>query len=194
MFLLFTCTVLAFMFFFPGCNAIENLTNSGSKLVIVKITGNDIEGNEDSTIAFSDVVTSSGTIFNDNGQLTAKTVLLDPLATSPTFYQDVIIDQVDVEYSRSNGLNVQGRDVPFSFSQKVTFRVAVNETLKFSFVLIQHTAKMEEPLVDLRDSGEEIVIKLEVKLTFHGKDLAGRRVEPAVGYISVWCANFADTK
>jgi hypothetical protein len=27
----------------------------------------------------------------------------------------------------------------------------------------------------------------------YGKDLGGRRVAPVSGYLSVWCANFADS-
>ena len=31
-------------------------------------------------------------------------------------------------------------------------------------------------------------------MTLHGKDLGGHRVAPVSGYVSVWCANFADAE
>ncbi len=175
----------------PGCNAIENLTNSSTKLILESITGPDIEGTEGSTIAFSDVVREGG-IFNDNGEVSLNAQLLSPGTTNSTYYQDILIDQVDVSYSRTDGLNVEGKDVPYRFSQKVHARILVGQTTTFGFMLVQHNAKIESPLLELRQLGQEHVLKLEAQITFHGKDLAGNRVEPVTGSISVWCADFAD--
>lgn len=179
---------------FPACNKLENLSDSGSALVVGMITGTDLEGNTGSTTIFSDVRTSSGTILNDTATASLTTVLLDPVQTSGTFYQDIIVDQVDVEYTRSDIPGAQpGVDVPFGFSQNVYARVAVGETLDMPFVLVQHVAKLESPLVELINGGQEGVLKMEAKCTFYGKDVAGHRVAPVVGHVSVWFANFADT-
>lgn len=180
------------LLFFPGCNAIENLSNSGSKLIVNLITGSDIEGEAGSTTAFSDVLTSSGSIFNDTGTVTLSAVLLDPNQAVGTAYQDVIVDQIDVEYTRSDGLSVEGKDVPYAFSQKIAARVAIGETVEVGFVLVQHNAKLEPPLVELVNLGQEHILKLEARITVHAKDVAGNRLEAAVGSISVWCANFGD--
>ena len=182
------------LFNFPACNKLENLSESGSALIVTFITGLDLEGNAGSTTIFSDVITTSGSIFNDTATATLTTVLLDPYQTTSTFYQDIIVDQVDVEYSRSDIPNAQqGVDVPFSFSQNVYARVAVGETLEMPFVLVQHVAKLESPLVELINLGQEKVLKMEAKCTFHGKDVAGHRVAPVVGHVSVWFSNFADS-
>jgi len=178
--------------YFSGCNKLENLTNSSSKLIVDLITGTDLLGNTESTTVFSDVLTTSGSVFNDTATATLSAVVLDPTQASGTFYQDIIVDQIDIEYSRSEGLNIEGVDVPFSFSQKVNARILVGASIELGFVLVQHVAKVESPLVELISYGQEHVLKLEAKITFHGKDVAGNRVEPAVGSISVWCANFAD--
>jgi hypothetical protein len=182
------------LFNFPACNKLENLSESGSALIVTFITGLDLEGNAGSTTIFSDVITTSGGIVNDPATATLTTVLLDPYQTTSTFYQDIIVDQVDVEYSRSDIPNAQqGVDVPFSFSQNVYARVAVGETLEMPFVLVQHVAKLESPLVELINLGQEKVLKMEAKCTFHGKDVAGHRVAPVVGHVSVWFSNFADS-
>jgi len=179
---------------FPACNKLENLSESGSALIVAMITGTDLEGNVDSTTIFSDVITSSGSIINDTATATLTTVLLDPTQTAGTFYQDIIVDQVDVEYTRSDIPGAtQGVDVPFGFSQKVYARVVVGETLEMPFVLVQHVAKLESPLVELVNLGEEVVLKMEAKCTFYGKDGGGHRVAPVVGHVSVWFCNFADT-
>lgn len=175
---------------FTGCNKLENQTTSASKLILDMITGNDIEGNAGSNTIFSDVITTSGGIFNDNADATMRAVLLDPGAVESTFYQTIIVDRIFVEFSRSDGKNEQGKDIPYSFFQDVNVSIDIDEQVIFPFVLVQHTAKMESPLKELRYSSE--VYKFEAKVTFYGKDVAGRRVEEISGSVSVWFANFAD--
>ena len=179
---------------FPACNKLENLSESGSALIVTLITGTDLLGNPGSNTIFSDVITSTGSIINDTAAATLTTVLLDPAQTTGTFYQDIIVDQVDVEYTRSDITGAQpGVDVPFGFSQKVYVRVAIGEIIEMPFVLVQHVAKLESPLVELINLGQEVVLKMEAKCTFHGKDVGGHRVAPVVGHVSVWFSNFADT-
>lgn len=193
--LLFIAILIVLLLPSTGCNELENLTNSSSKLVLNGITGEDSEGNP-TTVILSDVILN-GSVFNDNATANFTAVLLDPTKTQKTdstFYQDIIIDQIDVQFTRSDGLNIEGVDVPYSFSQKTFLQIACGELAPtaLSFILIQHNAKIESPLVELVNLGQEHILKLEARITFHGKDVAGNRIEPAVGSISVWCSNFAD--
>ncbi len=182
------------IFSFPGCNKLENTTTSASKLIVESVTGKDLEGNDDSTTIFSDVITE-GSVVNDNAVAGLTTVVLDPFASAGTvtYYQSILVDQVDVRYTRTDGLNTPGVDVPYGFSQKVNMVVGVGEKVSLSFVLIGHNAKLESPLVELINIGQEKILKLEAEITFHGKDLGGHRVEPVKAYVSVWCADFADS-
>ena len=70
--------------------------------------------------------------------------------------------------------------------------VPIQETITLHFVLVQHLAKLESPLVELVGLGQEKVLKLEAKITIHGKDVGGHRIAPAVGAVSVWISNFGD--
>ena len=185
--LLLILFAVCIIFSFPGCSKLENSTTSASKLIVESVTGKDLEGNEDSTTIFSDVITE-GSIINDNAVATLTVVLLDPFASAgiATYYQSILVDQVDIKYSRVDGLNTPGVDVPYGFSQKVNMVVGVEEKVSLPFVLIQHNAKLESPLVELINIGQEKILKLEAEVTFHGKDLGGHRVEPVKGYGSVW--------
>ena len=174
----------------PGCNKLENTTTSASQLVLDLITGNDIAGESGSTTIFSDVRTSSGGIFNDNAEATISAVLLDPYGEDSTFYQSIRIYRIFVEYSRPGGLDEQGKDIPYSFSQDVSATIEIGGSLVFPFVLVQHTAKMEPPLIDLVYATD--VYKMEARVTFYGEDMAGNQVNPVSGTVSVWFANFAD--
>ncbi len=181
-----------------SCLAKEDDSTSASFLVINSLTGNDLEGNVGSTTVFSDVITEGG-IINDNGVAAVSTLTYNPTEDSDehdiTYYMNVIVDQVDVEFMRTDGKNVEGVDVPYHFSQPVNMLVPVDEEVEIPFVLIRHAAKMESPLIELRDvPSEEFVLQLVAKVTLHGKDLGGHRVAPVSGYMSVWCANFADSE
>lgn len=178
-----------------GCNAMENDSTSGSMLQIVSLTGNDQDGAAGSTTVFSDVYTADS-IFNDNGVADIASLPLDPLAldTQITPYLDVLVDQIDVEFRRTDGRNVEGVDVPYRFTQPVSMLVPIGDTVEIPFVLIRHVAKLEAPLLALREvTSQGVVLQLVAVVTIHGKDLGGHRVKPVTGYISVWCSNFADS-
>jgi hypothetical protein len=168
---------------FFNCNIFESDSTSASVLLIESLTDED-----------NDVPIFSSVIVNVNdlckASLTAK--LINPAMTEGTYYQSIIVDQVDVEYSRSDGLSQEGKDVPFSFSQKANLMIAIDETAELPFTIIQHVAKYEPPLVDLANLGEEDMLKLEAKVTFYGYDVGGHRIQPVVGYVSVWCGRFAE--
>jgi hypothetical protein len=180
--------------FLASCNAMENDSTSGSMMQIVSLTGNDLEGKAGSTTVFSDVVTNSS-IFNDNGVAAIQTLPLDPLLdpTMITPYMNVLVDQIDVVFKRTDGRNVEGVDVPYRFTQPMSMLVPINENLEIPFVLIRHVAKLEAPLLALREvTSQGIVLQLVAQVTIHGKDMGGHRLAPVTGYISVWCSNFAD--
>lgn len=177
----------------PACNKLEDLTTSGSALIVTLISGEDLEGNDGSTTIFSDVLTTSGGIFNDTATASLTAVVLDPEQTTGTFYQDIVVDQIDVQYTRADMPNArEGVDVPFGFTQGVYARVVIGETVDLPFVLVQHVAKLESPLVELINISQEKILKMEAICTFYGKDVGGHRIAPVVGRVSVWFANFSD--
>ncbi len=184
-------SIMFIMVFLNSCNSVENLTQSSTILILESLTGKDLNGDSSSDL-WSDVITN-GTVYNDNVEATITAKLLDPLAEESTYYQDAIIDQIDVSFRRPDGKNVEGVDVPYSFSQKLNIRVEINGTSTFSFVVIRQVAKLEAPLRDLKEGGNEGVLELIADITFYAKDVAGNRISPITGSITVWCANFADS-
>ena len=196
---IFLIVIVILFMLLPSCSKIENDTTSGSILLINSITGNDLDGTPGSTTIFIDVVQVNDdgtmTIYNDNGVAELTSALLDPYVEpgNITYYQNVMLDQIDVEYTRADGLNSEG-DVIYSFSQKVSQIVPIGEVVNIEFVLVQHISKLESPLVELVGLGQEKVLKLEAKITIHGKDIGGHRIAPAVGAVSIWISNFGDTE
>jgi len=203
--------VFLVLIFVNGCNIFENESTSGSMMLIGSITGNDLDGTSGSFVIFSDVFIlgggsgsseQDGTIVNDNAVISLACTTISPMPTQdPFFYNDIIVEQIKVEYSRPDGRNVEGVDVPLSFTQPLNFRLPSPDgdsntvTVTFfevPFIIIRHVAKLEPPLRDLREFGAEKVLQLIAKITVYGTDGAGHAVAPVSGTVSVWCANFAD--
>ena len=179
--------------FLASCVAKENDSTSGSFLIINSLTGNDLEGAAGSTTVFSDVLTD-GSIINDNAVANVNAQIYNPAKTADiSYFNNVVVDQIDVEFKRTDGRNVEGVDVPYRFTQPMNMLVVVDTPLEIPFVLIRHVAKLEAPLLALREvPSQSFVLQLVAKVTLNGKDLGGHRVAPVTGYLSVWCANFAD--
>ncbi len=141
----------------------------------------------------SDVLTRGG-IFSDQGRVTMRVIGKDPTDVL-TLGNSVTITRYLVTFTRSDGRNTPGIDVPFPFDSAVTFTVTPGSTSSTAgFELIRHTAKLESPLLGLRDQNNNInwtIISTLADVTFFGHDQAGRNVS-ASGRIGVQFGDFAD--
>jgi len=133
------------------------------------------------------VVDGVPTVLEDIGRVTLRLAMKDPTAASPSATNSVTLRGYRVTFSRSDGRNTPGVDVPYPFDGALT--VTVRETVATaSFVLVRVQAKLEAPLIALSGGGGALVISTFADVVFYGKDQAGRDViVPA--RISV---NFAD--
>ncbi|MEX2270854.1 MAG: hypothetical protein WD690_05255 [Vicinamibacterales bacterium] len=146
------------------------------------------EEGEATTNLQSDVSTE-GSPIEDEGLVSFRLGLKDPLSpTSPNNF--VTVNRYRVTYIRADGRNVQGRDVPFSFDGAFTVTVGDGST-EATFSLVRVQAKLEPPLLGLRNLGGAAVISTIAEVTFFGQDQTGRAVS-VVGRISIDFADFAD--
>ena len=135
----------------------------------------------------SDVQSSTGGVFEDQGTLTARLALKDPgtsgSPTTPTSANFITINRYRVVYVRTDG-----GAVPLPFEGAMTFTVTGGAAVAASFVLVRVSAKLQAPLISLRAGGSSIAIYTVADVTFFGRDQTGRETI-ATGRISV---NFAD--
>jgi hypothetical protein len=94
-----------------------------------------------------------------------------------------------VEFVRSDGHNVQGVDVPYSFDGSNTFTVTNSGSVSEPFEIVRHNAKSEAPLAALANSST--IITTVANVTFYGHDLAGNDVN-VTGTIQVNFGDFGD--
>ena len=140
----------------------------------------------------SDVLTRGG-IISDSGRVTMRLIGKD-LAEALSATNAITINRYLVTFRRTDGRNTPGVDVPFPFDSAMTFTVTPGTTTVRAFELIRHTAKLESPLLGLRDQNNNInwtIISTLADVTFFGRDQAGREVS-ATGTIGIQFGDFAD--
>ena len=132
-------------------------------------------------------------VFPDLGQVSLSLAAKNQASTTaPTDLNSVTITRYRVEFSRADGHNVQGVDVPYAFDSAVTFTVpAGGDSAGMGFELVRHVSKQEAPLLALKTSHN--IISTIAKVTFYGTDQAGNVVN-AVASIGIAFGNFADPK
>jgi hypothetical protein len=183
--------LLAASIFLPACNPLEDESRSNSILVVENITGKDMSGT-DAGFLQSDVVKKDNTIAADTAKATLSAKFMDPapiLGTSQ--YSDVVLTRYVVSFSRTDGRNRPGADVPFPFEGSLTTLVRVDSTTSVDFVIVREAAKLEAPLINLRDSAYGDILNMTAKIDFYGHDLADKAVK-ATGYLTVYFANYND--
>jgi len=177
-----------------ACNPVENDSESASMLVVERIQGTNIEGSEADYVQ-SDVLvetTEGTTIVADIAKAAMSCRLLAPASPlGSSTWNDIVVTRYIVSYSRVDGRNTPGVDVPYPFegSLSVVFKVGYSQEL--AFVIVREVAKAESPLIGLRTGGAEGVMQVTAKVEFYGHDMANKSVK-ATGYIPIFFANYAN--
>jgi hypothetical protein len=179
-----------------GCG--EYLRDQGRapmQVVILSLEGASGNDGEFGTAFASDVITmvrqndpSSCTVWGDSGEVTIQLIAKNPTGPAPTPLNSVTFTRYRVEYLRSDRPNaVQGVDVPYAFESGVTFTVPSTGSGTFGFTLVRNTAKLEAPLMALRNNS--VLIHAIARVTFWGRDQAGNEVM-STGDIGVTFGDF----
>jgi hypothetical protein len=184
-----------------SCGDVIRQGRSPVMLVINQLSA--APGNRPSVLTgtlFSDVITNittpapcapdnpCPTVFNDVGSAQLSIALKDTTVT-PTSNNNVTIYRYRVEYTRADGRNTPGVDVPFPFDGAVTGTVTPGGTLTLGFELVRHAAKQESPLVQLISNPG--IITTVTRITFYGRDQVGNDVT-VTGTLTIDFGNFGD--
>lgn len=117
----------------------------------------------------SDVLTS-----NDMATVSFSLGLKDPSSpTGPTQSQFITIDRYQVRFTRADGRNTQGVDVPYGFEGAFTLTVT-GSPAEAEFTVVRTIAKREAPLLALTNS--RVILSTIAEITFFGRDQTGRAV------------------
>jgi hypothetical protein len=193
----FGALLLAAVLVLPACNPVEKESDAISQLIIESLTGTTAGGDEvnflQSDVLYQDPETGVTTIRADTAKATFTARQLDPNPIlGPSNFADINVTHYTVTFFRSDGRNVQGVDVPYSFDGWTSLRVQAGVTATLSFVIVRETAKQEPPLLNLLETGTRAeILAMTARVEFYGTDGSNKKVK-ATGYLPVYFANFAN--
>jgi hypothetical protein len=128
------------------------------------------------------------TYFNDTGQIVLALVPKNVgSTTAPTSNNEVTITHYHVTYTRADGRNTAGVDVPWPIDGAATGTIQIGTTLALGFELVHIDAKQEPPLAALA-STTTVLTSIAV-VTFYGQDLVGNAIS-ATGTIQIDFGSF----
>ena len=138
------------------------------------------------------LVSDVSTVATDPVSVTLAVRPKNPLNTNvPQVAEAVIVEQFRVRFFRTDGRDVEGVDVPFSFSGGVTTAVDIgtgsDANVTISIPIIRVQAKQEAPLRNLRNlvavggqqtTGGVLVprVTMTAEITIFGRTIAGEAV------------------
>lgn len=177
-----------------GCTPSFVTNNEGDVLLtVVKVSGNAGAGPDKGTetdFLLSDVVTDGGVI-NDNAVVTLRVDPKNPNLTQTSVFTNVRLTQYRVVYTRTDGHNAEGVDVPYSFTGPLATEAPLGADTGITFVLVRHEAKLEPPLRNMRGGGGHDILQTIATITLYGQTAPGH-VVTAQGQLEVTFADFAD--
>lgn len=182
--------------FLFSCNPIENTTRSNSLLIVVKVLGTDFEGQPadylQSDVVMIDSQTGMGYVTADSALATLRAELLNPSPDAESsLYNGIYVTRYVVTYTRTDGRNNPGVDVPHSFEASTQSWIQIGEEEEIAFIIVREVAKMEPPLLDLHEAREEGVLQVTAQIDFYGHDTANNQIK-ATGYLAIYFANYMD--
>ena len=139
------------------------------------------------------IVDGQPTIFSDAGRVRLMLAMKDAGSvdspTTPTVNNFITITRYRVRYTRADGRNTPGVDVPYGFDGAFTGTVGAGE-FTAGFELVRHIAKEESPLRALARN-RAVIISTIAEITFYGHDQTGRDVS-VTGQLLVSFGDFGD--
>ena len=185
--------VLLCLFPSVSCNELVQASRSSTILVIERI-GAARGGTPDDPIpTFLDSDVFTGGVFPDIGRVTTRLAFKSPGTSenpaSATSANWITITGYRVVYRRTDGRRTPGIDVPDPFEGGLTFTTI--DIGSGEFTLVRAQAKLEQPLVSLRNNGGGVVLSVIAEITFFGHDQTGAAIS-ADGTIGINFADFGD--
>lgn len=133
-------------------------------------------------------------IFNDIGQATMRIIAKDAgtgaISLNPTPWNSITINRYRITFTRADGRNTPGVDVPFPIDGAVTATLTPTP-ITVPFEVVRHQAKLEQPLRSLAGFGGRLFISTIAEITFFGSDPYGNDVR-AVANMTVSFSDYAD--
>ncbi len=182
--------ILVMLLAHAGCS--KGYVTGSEGDVIFRIV--DINGGEllESDVLFFDG--SETTILPDIVDVVVANRPKNPLTDVPHVAMAIFIERYEVSYTRSDGHNTPGVDVPFGFSGRLTTAVDVaasGNNVTIPLTVVRQQQKDEPPLRNMRGRGGQDIFTVTAQITLHGRTTAGQAVT-STGFLTISFADFGN--
>ena len=130
------------------------------------------------------------TTFNDNATFIISANLKNPTIAA-TAINNVTLTRYRVNFSRTDGRNTPGVDVPYGFDGAVGVTIPAGGSAEVAIELVRHQTKLEPPLRNLIGFGGLGFLSTIAEVTFWGRDQNGNEVS-VTGRLDVQFSDFGD--
>ena len=135
------------------------------------------------------------TVFEDPGRVIMHMQMKDPGSLAdpnlPSQANTITFTRYHIKYTRTDGRNVEGVDVPYGFDGGISMAIVGGNVSIGQLIIVRSLSKAESPLRALVGTGPGGTIATIAEVTFYGTDTAGRSVI-AKGNIEVDFADWGD--
>jgi hypothetical protein len=182
------CSVVALVALtLAGCT--PNWATNGQADVVLLMTsinnGNPLQ---------SDVRISTGSVCSDFVPLRLENHFINPGITATGFRHDFTVFRYTVSYSRADGLNQVGVDVPFPISGDLSREVTEESNATLELEVVRAQAKVEPPLSNLvGGTGGAAIVTMFADITLYARTTTGSLLNPVSGTLQIDFADYGDT-
>jgi hypothetical protein len=158
--------------------------NAPVLLIVASINGG--------SVMHSDVGGGSAGVCPDIVEVAVANRSKNPNAPTPVIPMHLLLNRYEVRYFRSDGRSTQGVDVPYSISGALASEVDVanSGTTSVPVQVVRAQAKLEPPLIQLRNAGgQALIVSMFAEVTIYGQTVAGQ-VAKASGTMQIDFANY----
>ena len=142
----------------------------------------------------SDVAISNGGVCPDFAILRLENHFKSPNFNNSGFRHDIVVERYEVHYFRSDGHNTEGVDVPFAITGNLAQEVIEESTATLSVEVVRRQAKVEPPLFNLKNGGQENIFTAFAEVTLHARTTTGQATNSVRARLQIDFANFGDTQ
>lgn len=166
---------------FAGCT--NDLAKEGTADVFMRIVAI-VDAADGAPRVLSDVGAGTPTFANVVVAARSK----NPNNNTLNYIRAIQLERFEVRYYRSDGRSVEGVDVPYRFAGDVRSAIDIGDSsnnLSILLEVVRSAAKLEPPLLNLRNGGGAVVLTLQAEITLYGRTIGSNDIVKASASVPV---------
>jgi hypothetical protein len=172
---------------FVGCT--PDWAQRGDSVMVLLMTAINNGSPMDSDVSLD----ANGSVCPDFATLRVENHFKNPNLEATGFRADITIERYEVRYFRSDGRNQEGVDVPYRITGNVAQEIIGPGAATLAVEVVRRQAKLEPPLMNLRNNGAAIIVTMFAEVTLHARTTTLVATNPVSARMQIDFADFGDS-